>query len=70
MCFVQGVVTLEFLGELLQATRMSEAELKIELSLTLFVKGKLSFGKACEMAGIDCLDVPAVVRQPGYITPL
>jgi predicted HTH domain antitoxin len=50
---MQAMTTLEFPRELLQATRMSEAELKTELSLTLFVQGKLSFGKAREMAGMD-----------------
>lgn len=38
---------------ILQATRMTPAELKIELALTLFQQEKLSFGKARELAEMD-----------------
>lgn len=36
--------------EVLHATRMTLAEIKTELALTLFQQGKLSFGKARELA--------------------
>jgi len=36
--------------EVLHATRMTTAELRCELALSLFQQGKLSFGKAREMA--------------------
>ncbi|MFN3762283.1 MAG: UPF0175 family protein [Anaerolineae bacterium] len=39
--------------EVIHATRMTPEELKIELALHLFQQGKLSFGKAREMAGMS-----------------
>lgn len=39
-------------AEILHTTRMSPAELKRELALSLFQQGKISFGKAREMAGM------------------
>lgn len=44
---------LEIPRDVLRATRMNEAELRTELAITLFVQGKLSFGKAREMSGMD-----------------
>jgi len=38
--------------EVLHATRMTAAELRTELAITLFQRGKLSFGKAREMTGL------------------
>jgi predicted HTH domain antitoxin len=39
--------------EVLHATRMTADELRIELAVHLFEQGKLSFGKAREMAAMD-----------------
>lgn len=39
--------------EILQATRMSEAELKQEIAVMLFQKEKLSLGKASSLAGMN-----------------
>lgn len=39
--------------DVLRATRMSASELRLELAITLFQQGKLSFGKAREMADMD-----------------
>lgn len=39
-------------AEILHTTRMSPAELKRELALSLFQQGKISFGKAREMVGM------------------
>lgn len=44
---------LEIPLEILQATRMSLQELKIELAIALFQREKLSFGKALEFAEVD-----------------
>jgi predicted HTH domain antitoxin len=38
---------------ILQAAHMSEAELKTELAVLLYQKGKLSMGKAAELAGTN-----------------
>lgn len=37
---------------ILHTTRMSPAEIKRELALSLFQQGKISFGKARELAGM------------------
>lgn len=47
-----ATITIEIPREVLHATRMNPEELKRELALYLFQQGKLSFGKACEMAGM------------------
>ena len=41
--------------EILQATRMSDAELKEEIALLLFQKEKLTLGQAGELAGMGQL---------------
>ena len=47
------MTTIDIPDTVLQATRMTPAELKIELAITLFQQEKLSFGKARELAGMD-----------------
>ncbi|MFO7682681.1 MAG: UPF0175 family protein [Chloroflexota bacterium] len=44
---------IEISPDILHATRMTAAELRLELALTLFQQGKLSFGKARQMADMD-----------------
>ena len=41
--------------EILQTTRMSEAELKQEIAVLLFQKEKLTLGQASQMAGVSQL---------------
>jgi predicted HTH domain antitoxin len=50
---MSSTVTFEIPKEVLHATRMSEDELRRELALHLFDEGKLSFGKARELAGMS-----------------
>jgi len=45
-----SVISLEIPRDVLHATRMTPQELKRELAVSLFQQGKLSFGKAREMA--------------------
>jgi predicted HTH domain antitoxin len=45
-------VALEIPREVIHATKMSAEELRGELAIHLFQQGKLSFGKAKEMAGM------------------
>ena len=44
---------IEIPQDVLHATRMTTAELRLELALTLFQQGKLSFGKSRQMVGMD-----------------
>ena len=46
-------VSIEIPREVLLATRMTAEELRRELAISLFQQGKLSFGKAREMAGMS-----------------
>jgi len=41
--------------EILQATRMSAAELRQEIAVLLFEKEKLTLGQACRLAGMSQL---------------
>jgi len=48
---MSGTVSIEIPRDVLHASRMTSDELKRELALSLFQQGRLSFGKAREMAG-------------------
>ena len=50
---MSSVVSLEIPREVPHITRMTLEELRQELALHLFQRGKLSFGKAREMAGMS-----------------
>ena len=43
----------EALREALAAAQMTPEELRLELALALYQRGKLSFGKARELAGVS-----------------
>ena len=49
-------VVLEIPGEIAHAARMTPQELKRELATHLFRLGRLSFGKARELAGMTVWD--------------
>ncbi len=46
-------VTLELPSDVLLTTRLTKSELKVELAIHLFDQGKLSLGKARELADMD-----------------
>ena len=48
-----GATSIEIPQDVLHATRMTPAELRTELAVTLFQQGRLSFGKARELAQMD-----------------
>lgn len=47
-----STISLEIPREIIHATRMTPQELRRELAICLFQQGKLSFGKAGEMASM------------------
>jgi predicted HTH domain antitoxin len=49
-------VCIDIPREVLHASRMTPAEIKTELAVFLYQQGKLSFGKAREMAGMSVWD--------------
>ena len=49
---MSSVISIEIPREVIHATRMTPEELRQELAIHLFQRGKLSFGKAREMAGM------------------
>ena len=51
-----STVPIEIPREILNITHMTPGELKGELAVYLFQQGKLSFGKAREMAGMSVWD--------------
>jgi len=59
------VVSIEIPREVLHATRMTTEELRRELAITLFQQGKLSFGKAREMAGMNAWDFQLLLGSRG-----
>lgn len=49
---MSATISIEVPREIIHATRMTPQELKQELALSLFQQGRLSFGKARELAGM------------------
>ena len=49
---MDATISIEIPQEIIHATRMTPRELRAELGIYLFEQGKLSFGKAREMAGM------------------
>jgi len=49
---MSSTVSIEIPREIIRSTRMTPQELKQDLAILLFQQGKLSFGKAREMAGM------------------
>ena len=47
-----GHVTLEIPADVLESTRMTKADLKLELAISLFAAQRLSMGKAAELVGL------------------
>jgi len=47
------VTTLEIPRDILDSARINERELKTELALSLYSQGRLSIGKARELAGMS-----------------
>jgi predicted HTH domain antitoxin len=58
-------VSIEIPREVVHATRMTPEELKRELAIHLFQQGKLSLGKAKEMAGMTVWTFQQVLGTRG-----
>jgi predicted HTH domain antitoxin len=50
------IYSIEIPAEVFHTTRMTPKDMKLELALTLFQQGKISFGKAREMADMNVWD--------------
>jgi len=50
---LMATVSIEIPDEVMHAARMTPEDLKRELAIHLFREGKLSFGKARELAGLN-----------------
>jgi predicted HTH domain antitoxin len=60
-------VALEIPREVIHATKMSAEELRRELAIHLFQQGKLSFGKAKEMAGMTFWGLQQLLGARGIL---
>lgn len=58
-----AVYSIEIPAEVIHSTRMTPEEMKRELALLLFQQGKLSFGKAREMADMTVWDFQQLLGQ-------
>jgi len=56
---------IEIPREIARAARMTPEEIKRELALVLFQRGKLSFGKARELAGMSAWDFQQFLGSRG-----
>jgi predicted HTH domain antitoxin len=62
---MSSMVSVEIPREILNATHMTPEELRQELAIHLFEQGKLSFGKAREMAGMNVWDFQQTLGARG-----
>ena len=62
---MDSTVSIEIPREVLRATQLSPQELVQELAIYLFQQGKLSFGKAHEMAGLTAWSFQQVLASRG-----
>lgn len=62
---MSSMVSIEIPREVIHATRMTPQELKRELSVYLFQRGRLSFGKAREMADMTVWTFQQLIGSRG-----
>ncbi len=62
---MSGTVTIEIPREIVHVTRMTPQALKRELALHLFEQGKLSFGKARELAEMNVWEFQQLLGSRG-----
>ncbi len=62
---MQSVISIEVPREVLHAAHMTPEELRRELALALFQQGKLSFGKARELADVSAWDFQLLLGSRG-----
>jgi predicted HTH domain antitoxin len=62
---MDSTVFIKIPREVVHATQMSPDELRQELAIYLFQQGKLSFGKAREMAGLTAWSFQQVLAGRG-----
>lgn len=60
---METTISLEIPRTVFYATHMTPQDFKLELALTLFQQGKLSFGKARELAGLTVWAFQDVLGQ-------
>jgi predicted HTH domain antitoxin len=51
--------------DILNASKMSEADLKLEIAIILYKREKISAGKACEWLGLNLIEFRRALRQRG-----
>jgi predicted HTH domain antitoxin len=62
---MENPVLLEIPRDVLHATRMTVKELRCELAIQLFQQGRLSFGKARQMAEMNVWDFQQLLGSRG-----
>ena len=64
------IVSIEIPREILRATRMTPQEIQQDLAILLFQQGKLSFGKAREMAGMSVWSFQQLLGSRGILSAM
>lgn len=62
---MSATVPIEIPREIMRSTRMTPQELKRDLAILLFQQGKLSFGKAREMANMTAWEFQLLLGSRG-----
>ena len=65
-------ITIEIPEDILDAARLTVPELKLEMAVSLYAQGRLSLGKARELAGMSLWEFRQVLgarRIPAHVRP-
>jgi len=60
---MSDTVTFEVSQDILDSARLTASELKLELALSLYSQGRLSIGKARELAGLSLWEFRQVIAS-------
>lgn len=58
-------MNLEIPDDILTASKMTEAELKLEIAIILYKQEKISAGKACEWLGLNLVELRRELGKRG-----
>ena len=62
-------MTLEISDSILQNSRMTESELRLELAIVLFEKNRLTYGQAADLAEMDIEDFEKILIELKLLYP-
>lgn len=60
---------LEIADSILEKSQTTEAEIRLELGISLFQQNRITFGQACDLTGLDLAVFKAILHQRHILRP-